>query len=321
MTDQAESETEAVRDSHLQLVDRILTWYSAHQRDLPWRRDGFTPWGQLVAEMMLQQTQVDRVVPKLHSWLERWPTPADLAADSPAEAIRMWDRLGYPRRALWLHRAAQEIVARFNGEVPSDVDDLLSLTGVGDYTARAIAVFAFGHRHPVVDTNTRRVLARAILGLSEAPAPSTARDLQLMESVLPIDIAESAAFNAGVMELGAIVCTAKKPLCDECPFSEHCLWAVDGWPENVPAQRRVKQARFEGSDRQARGKLMAHLREHGTASTETLLALVTDGEQAQRALDSLARDGLIVRLATDWSLPTRSRANAIIEEVTPDGGI
>lgn len=289
-------------NAHL-LATRVIDWCATEQRDLPWRREGFTPWGQLVAEFMLQQTQVDRVIPRLQLWLERWPTPADLAAASPAEAIRLWDRLGYPRRALWLHRAAVEIVERFGGEVPSSVDDLLTLTGVGDYTARAVAVFAFGSHHPVVDTNTRRVIARAVLGLSAAGAPSTLRDLEMMDALLPPDSHDSTAFNAGMMELGAIVCTAKKPLCDSCPIVDQCAWARSGFIENAPV-RRAKQAKFEGSDRQARGQMMAHLRDHGSASTETLLALVPDQDQAERALTSLERDGLIVHADSGWSLPT-----------------
>lgn len=286
-----------------ELQQRVIQWYLNNHRDLPWRRDGFTAWGQLVAEFMLQQTQVDRVVPRLTQWLERWPTPADLASDSPAEAIRLWDRLGYPRRALWLHRAAVQIVERFDGEVPNSVDDLLTLQGVGDYTARAVAVFAFGMHEAVVDTNTRRVLARAVTGLSAAPAPNTSSDLALMESVLPAQAPESVDFNAGMMELGAIVCTARKPLCDECPIVDLCAWAASGFVENSPASQK-RQAKFEGSDRQARGKMMALIRERGATETTQLLTLVTDPEQAHRALVSLERDGLIVSLVDEvWQLP------------------
>lgn len=304
MSDDVENIQQFAGGADADLTNRILAWYAMHQRDLPWRQEGFTPWGQLVAEMMLQQTQVDRVVPKLQAWLERWPTPADLAADTPAEAIRMWDRLGYPRRALWLHRAAQQIVERFGGNVPSDVAELMTLTGVGAYTARAVAVFAFGEHHPVVDTNTRRVLARAITGLSEAPAPHTERDLALMDSVLPEDPSESVEFNAGMMELGALLCTAKKPRCDECPLTDLCRWALDGWPDNTPLAKRAKQARFEGSDRQVRGMMMALLREHGEASTDDLVALTEDYEQANRSLTSLERDGLIVSADERfWQLP------------------
>ena len=149
-------------------------WFAANGRDLPWRRPGFTAWGTLVSEFMLQQTPVVRVVPRLEEWLERWPTPADLAASPSGDAVRAWDRLGYPRRALNLHAAAVAITERHGGVVPHDVDELLALPGVGDYTARAVAVFAFGHRHPVVDVNIRRVIARAVHGNGE-PGPEIGR--------------------------------------------------------------------------------------------------------------------------------------------------
>jgi len=144
------------------IADRIVAWYRDNARDLPWRREGFSAWGQLIAEFMLQQTPVARVIPRLEEWLDRWPTPADLAAVPPGEAVRAWDRLGYPRRALALHAAATAIVHHHGGVVPSEVDALLALPGVGPYTARAIAAFSYGIRTPVVDTNTRRVLARAV---------------------------------------------------------------------------------------------------------------------------------------------------------------
>ena len=155
------------------LAAPLIAWYRENARDLPWRHPGFGAWGVLVSEFMLQQTPVNRVIPHLEAWLARWPTPSDLAAAAPADAVRQWANLGYPRRALWLHRAAVEIRDRHDGVVPRDVDALLALTGIGDYTARAVAVFAYGDRHPVVDTNTRRVLARAIDGRSQ-PGPPTA---------------------------------------------------------------------------------------------------------------------------------------------------
>jgi A/G-specific adenine glycosylase len=144
------------------IAPAVSDWFDANSRDLPWRRPGFTAWGTLVSEFMLQQTPVVRVIPRLEQWLERWPTPADLAASSPGDAVRAWASLGYPRRALNLHAAAVAITERHGGVVPEDVPSLLALPGVGDYTARAVAVFAYGHRHPVVDVNIRRVLARAV---------------------------------------------------------------------------------------------------------------------------------------------------------------
>src|SRR4051812_14823781 len=149
----------------------VAGWYAAGHRDLPWRHPDYPAWSILVSEFMLQQTPVARVIPRLAEWLERWPTPADLAAVPPGEAVRAWDRLGYPRRALNLHAAAVEIAERYGNRVPSEVDELLALPGVGPYTARAVAAFAYGLRTPVVDTNIRRVLARALGGRVEPGPP------------------------------------------------------------------------------------------------------------------------------------------------------
>ncbi|MCR2786058.1 MULTISPECIES: A/G-specific adenine glycosylase [unclassified Microbacterium] len=269
----------------------LIAWYRDNARDLPWRRPGFGAWGVLVSEFMLQQTPVARVVPHLTAWLERWPTPADLAGDAPAEAVRQWANLGYPRRALWLHRAAVQIRDRHDGQVPSDVDQLLALTGIGDYTARAVAAFAYGHRHPVVDTNTRRVLARAIDGRSQPGSPAK-RDLAAMAAVLPADDAEAAAVNAATMELGAVVCTARSPRCEVCPLARVCAWRAAGYPDTGDERRR--QARYEGSDRQARGAVLRVLRDadaHAVA-LDAVIADWPDQRQRDRAIDSLIADGL-----------------------------
>ena len=257
---------------------------------------------------MLQQTQVERVLPRWVAWMERWPTPSALAADPPGEAVRAWDRLGYPRRALWLHQAAVEITERHGDQVPSDIDALLALTGVGPYTARAVATFAFGKRHPVVDTNTRRVIARAVHGRAAAGMPA-ARDLDDMAELLPNAPATAAVFNAAAMELGAIVCTARAPRCDVCPIAQLCEWRGSGYPDNAPT-KRPKQARFEGSDRQARGRVMAALRaaEGPVARAELLAAAVSevgprDSAQAERAVASLLSDGLVVVTGDALRLP------------------
>ncbi len=273
------------------LAAPLIEWYRDNARDLPWRRPGFGAWGTLVSEFMLQQTPVTRVIPHLEAWLERWPTPAALAADAPAEAVRQWANLGYPRRALWLHRAAVEIRDRHDGVVPRDVDALLALTGIGDYTARAVAVFAYGDRHPVVDTNTRRVLARALDGRSQ-PGPPSRRDLAAMEAVLPTDDARAAIVNAAAMELGATVCTARTPRCDACPVSHLCAWRAAGYPDTGDLRRR--QARYEGSDRQARGAVLAVLRD-AAPDAVPLSDVVLDWpnpHQRDRAIDSLIADGL-----------------------------
>lgn len=269
----------------------LIAWYRGNARDLPWRRPGFGAWGTLVSEFMLQQTPVARVIPHLEAWLGRWPTPADLAAAGPAEAVTQWANLGYPRRALWLHRAAVEIRDRHDGIVPRDVDALLALTGIGDYTARAVAVFAYGDRHPVVDTNTRRVLARVVDGAAQ-PGPPGKADLARMAAELPDDIDEAAIVNAAAMELGAIVCTARAPRCDVCPLAAQCAWRAAGYPASE--DRRRRQAKYEGSDRQARGAVLKVLRDASPTPVrlDDVIPDWPDAGQRDRAIDSLIADGL-----------------------------
>ena len=259
-------------------MDGLLSWYDRAARDLPWRRPGVSPWAVLVSEVMLQQTPVVRVLPAYQDWMVRWPTPAALASDSPGEAVRAWGKLGYPRRALRLHSCAVVLVSRFGGEVPADVESLLCLPGVGSYTARAVAAFAFGQRQPVVDTNVRRVVARAFTGQGEAGPPSTARDLAAVEALLPSAPAVAARASVALMELGALVCTARTPRCDECPLRGSCAWRLAGSPPYRGPT--VRPQRFAGTDRQVRGLLLDVLR----ASPAPVEA---------RALDALIVDGLI----------------------------
>lgn len=281
----------------------LIDWFADAARPLPWRAADVSPWAVLVSEFMLQQTQVARVVPRWEAWIRRWPTPAALAAEPPSEAVRAWDRLGYPRRALWLHRAAVEIVERHGGEVPADLDALLALQGVGPYTARAVAAFAFGLRHPVVDTNTRRVIARAVAGQGEPGPPSTARDLAAMTALLPVDDAEARVFNAAAMELGATVCTARAPRCDECPIAEVCAWRAAGYPP-YDGIRKATQARFAGSDRQVRGLIMRELRAgHRPVGRVELTPLWADAAQLDRAVAGLVSDGLAVSDEQGLRLP------------------
>lgn len=284
------------------LATPLIAWFRENARDLPWRRPGFGAWGVLVSEFMLQQTPVSRVIPRLEAWLVRWPTPAALAADAPAEAVRQWANLGYPRRALWLHRAAVEIRDRHAGKVPRDVGELLALSGVGDYTARAVAVFAYGDRHPVVDTNTRRVLARAIDGRSQ-PGPPSKRDLAAMSAILPADAASAALLDAAAMELGAVVCTARAPRCGACPVADRCEWRAVGYPDTGDGRRR--QARYDGSDRQARGAVLRALRD-AVAHSVPLDGVAPDWPDAlqrDRAIDSLIADGLVEASAGALRLP------------------
>jgi A/G-specific adenine glycosylase len=269
----------------------VLDWYAGHARDLPWRRPGTSPWAVLVSEIMLQQTPVARVLPAYLDWLQRWPTPAALAADPPGEAVRAWGRLGYPRRALRLHETARAIVDDHAGEVPTSYDDLLALPGVGSYTAAAVASFAFGGRHAVLDTNVRRVLARAVSGRA-LPAPTlTAGERRLAEDLLPEVPEVAAAWGVAVMELGALVCTARAPRCADCPLATTCAWRTGGRPE--PEACRPGQ-RYAGTDRQVRGRLLAVLREaEGTVPATALEAVWDDDVQRDRALAGLVEDGLV----------------------------
>ena len=222
----------------------VLDWYAAHQRDLPWRRADATPWAILVSEVMLQQTPVARVLPVYAAWLARWPSPAALAAAAPGDAVREWGRLGYPRRALRLHMTAQALVERHDGQVPAALDALLALPGIGAYTAAAVASFAFGQRHAVLDTNVRRVLARLVSGQQLAPPSASAAERRLAEALLPEQPAVAARWSVAVMELGALVCTATRPRCTECPVAADCAWRLAGQPagDRAPGAARVMRA-------------------------------------------------------------------------------
>ncbi|MEH3032617.1 MAG: A/G-specific adenine glycosylase [Aeromicrobium erythreum] len=272
------------------LHERLLPWFDAHARDLPWRRDT-SGWAVLVSEVMLQQTPVVRVQPVFEAWMRRWPTPADLAAEPVGEAVRAWGRLGYPRRAQRLHAAATAVVERHGGVVPDDHEALLALPGVGEYTAAAVASFAFGQRHVVLDTNVRRVLARVLRG-EQHPAPSlTADERRLARSVLP-DGDDAHRWAAATMELGAVVCTARAPRCAACPVRDLCRWRALGFPEHDGPPRRGQA--WAGTDRQVRGRLLAVLRDHdGPVPKEALDAAWDDDTQRERCLDSLLDDGLV----------------------------
>jgi A/G-specific adenine glycosylase len=272
----------------------VNDWFAANARDLPWRRPGFSAWGTLVSEVMLQQTPVARVVPRLEEWLTRWPSPGALAAAPAGDAVRAWDRLGYPRRALFLHAAAVAITERHGGVVPQNIDELLALPGVGHYTARAVAAFAYGHRHPVVDTNVRRVIARVVAGQGEAGPPSNERDLRAMEAVLPEDPVAARVTNAAVMELGAVVCTARAPRCDACPLAAACAWRLAGYPE-YDGVRKPTQKQFDGSDRQVRGLILGTLRAaDAPVPASTIDAVWPEVNRRERALAGLIADGLVV---------------------------
>lgn len=284
--------------------ERVASWFAAGHRPLPWRAPGFPPWGVLVSEFMLQQTPVARVIPRLEQWLARWPTPADLAAVPPGEAVRAWDRLGYPRRALNLHAASVAITERHGGEVPADVDALLALPGVGPYTARAVAAFAYGIRVPVVDVNVRRVLARAVRGVGEPGPARTTEEHALMESLLPADAARARLANAGMMELGQTVCTARTPDCEVCPIADACAWRAAGYP-SYTGPMAPKQKPYAGSDREVRGRILRELRASEVpVPAERIAELWADDVQRERALAGLLADGLVEASPTGYALPS-----------------
>ncbi|GAA4381466.1 A/G-specific adenine glycosylase [Paeniglutamicibacter cryotolerans] len=322
------------------LHHRITQWYAASARELPWRAPDASPWSILVSEFMLQQTPVVRVQPVWEQWMQRWPEAADLAAEPASEVVRAWGRLGYPRRALRLHATAQHIVELHGGQVPRTEKELLALPGVGTYTAAAVASFAFGIPATVVDTNIRRVHARLVKGCA-LPEPSyTAKEAALAERLMPAHPADpeelhplANAWNISVMELGALICTARNPRCGDCPVQDLCAWVAAGRP--APHYVPKGQA-WAGTDRQVRGSMMAVLRhtpgpvgrtalvggidllrplsdmqlelgsETGSEAHEAwvvLYALAADAEQRERCLAGLIGDGLARETTAGVGLP------------------
>lgn len=273
----------------------LLDWFDEHARRLPWRErepSANRGWRVLVSEIMLQQTPVNRVLPVYQEWMQRWPKPSSLASAGQGDVLRAWGKLGYPRRALRLHQTATAIAAEHGDVVPSDVDTLLSLPGIGAYTARAVAAFAYDKRAPVVDTNVRRVVARAVHGAGDSGPPSTTRDMADVERLLPEDDARAARMSAALMELGALVCVARSPRCSSCPLVETCAWQRAGCPEYTGASKPVQ--RYVGTDRHVRGLLLDVLRESPDPVEKARLDAVwaVDG-QRDRCLHSLLEDGLV----------------------------
>jgi A/G-specific adenine glycosylase len=277
------------------LEEPITAWYASNGRDLPWRRPGVGAWPIMVSEFMLQQTPVSRVLPAYQAWLDRWPTPGALAAATPADAVRQWDRLGYPRRALRLHESAVIITIKHEGRVPEEIANLRDLPGIGAYTAAAIATFAYAQRHPVLDTNVRRVLSRLISGKQYPPTSQSIAEQALAASLLPPEQDRRAAtWSVALMELGALICTSTRPACDTCPVARSCAWLRADRPAGQPARRSPP---YEGSDRQLRGRLLAVLRKAATPVPESAFSdICPERRQLQRILGSLITDGLATRL-------------------------
>ncbi len=294
---------QVVDDSPETTVDLVLHWYAEHQRDLPWRRPGVGVWGVLVSEFMLQQTPVARVIAPWTRWLARWPTPADLAAAPAGDAVRAWDRLGYPRRALRLHATARAITARHGGEVPRELAELSALPGIGAYTAAAVLSFGYGRRAVVLDTNVARLLTRLVVGEAyPRPAPGRA-ERALAERWAPAQDDRAASWAVASMELGAVVCTARSPGCEVCPVADRCSWRRAGYPAWSGPPRRGQT--YAGTDRQCRGALLATLRSRPEPVEESELARAwPEPQQRERALASLVTDGLAVAAESAWSLPS-----------------
>lgn len=238
------------------LVSELSAWFTRNGRELPWRLEHPGPWGILVVEVMSQQTPIHRVEPLWTAWMERWPTARDVARASRAEIIRAWGHLGYPRRSLNLQETARIVWQEHGGQVPTDEQGLLELPGIGPYTAAAVLAFGHGRRATVLDTNIRRVLTRTLEGVAAPPAHVRAAERERASALVPEDPPAATLWNAAVMEFGALVCTARAPLCEECPVTS-CLWREREYPRNGPERRSQP---WQGTIRQLRGAIMAQAR-------------------------------------------------------------
>lgn len=281
-----------VLDSDPEAVRRVTRWFEENGRTLPWREANDHAWGVLVSEVMLQQTPVSRVLPVWRQWMRTWPSPEALSDAETAETVRVWGRLGYPRRALRLRECAQVIVRDHRGRVPREEAVLRLLPGIGEYTAAAVASFAFGARTVVLDTNIRRVVARAWGKEARPPDHTTRAEKHRARALVPENPAESVRWNKGMMELGALVCFTRSPRCGECPIEYLCAWRAAGRPGL--GRRMARRQPWRGSDRQVRGRILAILRD--SREPVTVLGHVSVGDvdpgQLDRCLDSLVEDGL-----------------------------
>jgi len=281
--------------SNLAMHREVLAWFDENQRDLPWRKS--TAWGVMVSEFMLQQTPVSRVIPIWNEWMNRWPTPKDLSAAKKSDLLKAWGRLGYPRRALRLHEAATIIATQYNNQVPNTEAELRDLPGVGEYTAAAIMAFAHKEKSLVLDVNIRRLFARALDGQELPPLHITYTEKQARTELIP---KEASTWAAATMELGALVCTATKPLCEKCPIATQCLWRAKGYPKSETKKKRTQK--WHGTDRQCRGTIIEHLRTNENSTTKTLQTLWQDHSQLEKCLANLIKDGLIEKKIEKYSL-------------------
>ncbi|GAA1473474.1 A/G-specific adenine glycosylase [Corynebacterium felinum] len=283
----------------------LSSWYQANARTIAWRTPATSPWGILLSEVMSQQTPVNRVEPAWREWMNTWPTPAALADAPTADVVKAWGSLGYPRRALRLKECASAITTRHGGKVPDTLEELLALPGIGQYTASAVAAFAFGQRVPVIDTNVRRVVRRILDGRYLVRSNTTTKkDLAQVEQLLPQQGAP--LVSVALMELGALICRPA-PLCEQCPVQQLCTWQQLGCPK--PSAEEVERAKgrvqkFHGTDRQVRGKIMHVLRTATEPVPRSELAQVwPDAAQFDRCLFSLVEDGLAEHTKEKFHLP------------------
>ncbi len=279
------------------LEKEIITWFKKNKRDLPWRKAD--AWGVLVSEFMLQQTPVNRVLPIYQEWMKRWPTAADLAAASPAEVITAWGRLGYPRRALRLHECAKVITRDLSGKIPEDESELRNLPGIGEYTAAAMAAFAFNKRSLVLDINIRRLFARLYDGVEIPTQSATKTEKSRYEKLIPKK--DPHTWAAATMELGAIICTAQSPKCGICPVAHGCTWRSLDYPKSDVVKRTQT---WHGTDRQCRGTIVQALRENEVLTKSQISQLWDVPSQLEKAILTLLDDGLIEsRGKNKFSLP------------------
>jgi len=272
----------------------ILNWFDENKRDLPWRKSN--PWGVMVSEYMLQQTPVNRVLPKWIEWMERWPDPASLSEAKKSDVISAWGRLGYPRRALRLYEAARIISSEHNNKVPRAPEVLRSLPGVGDYTAAAIAAFAYGDSTLVLDINIRRFFSRIYDGVEVPTASPSQYERKIRQELIPDD---GAKWAAATMEFGALICTARSPLCEECPVAKSCAWRAANYPKS---EIKSKTQAWHGTDRKCRGTVVQALRENSRLSKSALNKLWNDEDQIEKALKTLLADGLVETIGKSFKL-------------------
>lgn len=291
--------------------ENILQWYAKNKRDLPWRKTT-DPYHILVSEFMLQQTQVDRVIPKYAAFLKQFPTLQKLAAASPADVIKTWAGLGYNRRAVNLHRLAQTLVNDHRGHIPRHLDLLEHLPGIGPYTASAIASFAYNADVPVLDVNIHRVLERYFALKPETPARQRQELRTLARALIPKE--QGSTWHNALMDFGALQCTAHNPACALCILHQNCSFFAELQRTPLPERNKLftqkkKTQSFIGSTRYHRGKIIAYLR---TYKESTLTALmrhmqkeyhITDDTYLKSVIEGLKKDRLIQQEGTIITLP------------------